>query len=100
MTEVATEPKLNAQTGAPPSEPSGWMPLTDEQRNSAPEDVRKLLETTKWQTVEDMAKGYTELQKFTGVGKHLVIPEADDVEGWNNVYNQLGRPETPDGYQF
>lgn len=97
--DVSTEPVIPAQTTAPDTEPTGWMPLTDEQRSSAPESVKKLLEAKKWGTVEDALKGYSELEKFTGVGKHLVIPESkDDAEGWNNVYNQLGRPETPDGY--
>jgi len=98
LLDVSTEPTKTAQTGAPETEPTGWMPLTDELRQSAPENVRKLLETTKWNTVEDMAKGYSELQKFTGVGKHLVIPQDDNPESWNNVWNQLGRPETPDQY--
>lgn len=96
--DVPTEPAIKAQAGAPGTEPTGWMPLTDDLRNNAPETVKKLLEAKKWGTVEDVFKGYDELEKFTGVGKHLVIPESDDAEGWNNVWNQLGRPENPDGY--
>lgn len=96
--DVDTEPKIEAQTPAPGTEPTSWMPLTDEQRNSAPEGVKKLLETTKWGSVEEIANGYAELQKFTGVGKHIVIPDVDDTKGWDNVWNQLGRPETSDGY--
>lgn len=97
---VETEPAKPAQTSAPSTEPTGWMPLTDELRNNAPESVKNLLEAKKWTTIEDAFKGYNELEKFTGIGKHLVIPEADDVEGWNNVWNQCGRPETHDKYAF
>jgi hypothetical protein len=96
--DVQTEPVKTAQADAPVTEPTNWMPLTDEQRNSAPEGVKKLLETTKWGSVEEIANGYAELQKFTGVGKHIVIPDVDDTKGWDNVWNQLGRPETSDGY--
>ena len=96
--DVSTEPVKTAQTPAPTTEPTSWMPLTDEQRSAAPESVKKLLETTKWGSVEEIANGYAELQKFTGVGKHLVIPETDDAKGWDNIWNQLGRPETSDGY--
>lgn len=30
----------------------------------------------------------------------LTLPAADDEEAWEEVYNRLGRPEKPDGYQF
>lgn len=97
--DVDTEPKIAAQTNAPITEPTSWMPLSDEQRNSAPEAVRKLLETTKWGSVEEIANGYSELQKFTGVGKHIVIPEGENAD-WSDVWNQCGRPETADGYKL
>ena len=97
--DVDTEPKIEAQTNAPITEPTSWMPLTDEQRNAAPENVRKLLETTKWGSVEEIANGYSELQKFTGVGKHIVIPEGENAD-WSDVWNQCGRPETADGYKL
>ena len=98
--DVDTEPTKPAQTTAPATEPTGWMSPTGEIRDGAPEAVANLLGTKKWTTVEQLATGYIDLEKFTGVGKHLVIPEAEDAEGWSNVYNQLGRPETHDKYEF
>ena len=64
----------------------------------APDNIKALLETKNWENVGQMADAYSELEKFKGIGKHLVIPEPDDVEGWNNVYNTMGRPETHDKY--
>lgn len=98
LLDVSTEPTIEAQTTAPETEPSAWMPLSDEQRQSAPENIKKLLEAKKWNSVDDFAKGYSELEKFVGVGKHLVLPSDDNPELWNNVWNELGRPENPDGY--
>ena len=42
--DVATEPVKTAQTQAPGTEPSSWMPLSDEQRETAPESIRNLLD--------------------------------------------------------
>jgi hypothetical protein len=47
-----------------------------------------------------MAKGYMELEKVQGVGKHLVIPDADDAEGWEDVYKEMGRPDKSEDYQL
>jgi len=96
MSEILDVPTDTVPTDAPPTDSTGW---TGEIKvDGAPEVVKNLLETKKWNNVEQIATGYNELEKFTGIGKHLVIPEAEDAEGWNNVYNSLGRPETPDKY--
>lgn len=98
--EVPTEPKIEAQTPAPGTEPTDWMTLTDEFRNGAPENVKDLLTKKGYTHLGQFFDSYTEMEKFQGVGKHLVIPEAEDAEGWNDVYNQLGRPPTHDKYEF
>ena len=80
---------------------TGWIsPTGDFNLESAPENVRTLAEKKKWNNIVQLADGYTELEKFKGGGKHLVIPEVEDSEGWQNVYNQMGRPETPDKYSL
>lgn len=98
--DVDTEPVKPAQTPAPETEPTGWMSPTGEIRDGAPEAVSNLLAAKKWTNVEQIATGFTDLEKLLGVGKHLVIPEAEDAEGWNNIYKELGRPETHDKYEF
>ncbi len=96
--DVNTEPEKLAQTTAPDTEPSGWMSPTGEIREGAPENIQALVEAKKWTNVGQLADAYAELEKFKGIGKHLTIPEVEDAEGWNDVYNQLGRPETSDKY--
>ncbi len=98
-----TEPTKTAQTTAPDTEPSGWMSPTGEIRDGAPDNVRTLLEAKKWNTVEQIVDNYNLLEKQQGIGEHLVIPNADDPEfasKMGNIYNQFGRPETYDKYEF
>lgn len=48
-----------------------------------------------------LGKSYLNTKKLVGADKNalLKIPAAeDDKDGWNAVYNKLGRPETPEGY--
>lgn len=97
MDELLTKP---AQTIAPDTEPSGWMSPDGEFRNGAPEGIQALLDAKKWTNVGQLADAYGELEKFKGIGEHLVIPETEDAEGWSDVFNKLGRPESHDKYEF
>lgn len=98
--DVDTEPIKPAQTTAPETEPTGWMSPTGEIRDGAPEAVASLLSNKQWTNVEQLVDNYVMLEKQQGgPGKHLVIPEVEDAEGWNDVYKQLGRPETHDKYE-
>lgn len=100
LLDVDTEPTKTAQTTAPATEPSEWMSLNDEFRKGAPENVTSLIDKKKYTNLGQFFDSYTEMEKFQGVGEHLVVPEAEDAEGWNNVYKQLGRPETYDKYEL
>lgn len=101
MTEIMEAgPVKVAQTEAPATEPSGWMTPDGTIRDGAPEAVANLSKTKGWDTVEKIVEGFVGLEKFKGVGEHLVIPEADDAEGWSAVYKQLGRPEDHAGYEL
>lgn len=99
MTEI-----LEAPASSPietPAEPTvGWISPTGEFGQGVPDRIKNIIEAKKWNNVEQVVDGYSNLEKMTGAGRHLVIPDGEDTEGWNNVYNQLGRPETPDKYAF
>ena len=100
LLDVNTEPVIPAQTGAPGTEPTSWMPLSDEARNTAPETIKGLFDSKKWSSIEDLANGYVEMEKILGRGEHIFKPESpDDTEGWNKYWGQLGVPES-DGYEF
>lgn len=99
--QVDTEPAKPAQTTAPGTEPTGWMSPTGEIRDGAPEAVANLLQAKKWNNVQQIVDNYVKLeQQQGGSGKYLVIPEAEDAVGWDNVYKELGRPETYEKYEL
>lgn len=57
---------------------------------------------TKFKTVDDLAKSYTELSKMIGKDK-VVLPTGEGEEydrQLNDLYSKLGRPEKPEGYEL
>jgi hypothetical protein len=49
--------------------------------------------------VESLAKSYVNAQKLIGADK-IILPKDDSPESWEQVYNKLGRPESPDNYEI
>lgn len=98
--DVPTGTEGVSQTPAPATEPTGWMSPTGEFGQGAPEKIQGLIDDKKWSKVDQLADAYLELEQFKGIGEHLVIPNAEDAEGWDKVYNQLGRPEAHDKYEL
>ena len=85
--------KVNApgvNTDAPPD--LSWL-------DALGEDGKGFAANKAWKTPGDMLESYRNLEKLVG-RKGRDIPEADDAEGWSKFYNELGRPETADGYKF
>lgn len=101
LLDVNTEPVKTAQTEAPGSEPTSWMPLSDEQRAGAPEHIRKLLEDKKWNSFEQLGDGYADLEKVLGRGEHIFKPESpDDVDGWKKYHLQTTGISDASEYEF
>lgn len=50
--------------------------------------------------VEELGKGYKNLEQLLGREKIPMPSSDDDIEGWDRVYSALGRPETADAYEF
>jgi hypothetical protein len=68
--------------------------------DSLKEDYRNDKNITKYKTMDDLAKGYIELSKKLGHPSVPVPQEGWTNEQWNEFYGKLGRPETPDQYEF
>lgn len=67
------------------------------------ETTRGFVQTRGFKDPGQLAESYVNLEKLMGVPKDrlLKLPENDaDVEGFNQVYNRLGRPEKPDNYKI
>jgi hypothetical protein len=55
------------------------------------------IETNKWSGVEDVVKGYNDLK---AQGSDFKVPDGSNADEMNDFYDKLGRPETPDDYDF
>lgn len=57
-----------------------------------------------WKTAADVVQSHRELEKLMGAdraGRTIVIPtDENDKAAWEQVYNRLGRPATPEAYQL
>lgn len=77
--------------------PEGGAP--QDWRTSLPEDIRGEESIKNFKDVADLTKGFIETKKL--VGNATKIPKADaKPEEWDTFYSKLGRPESPDKYDF
>jgi hypothetical protein len=89
-TEPVTGPVTEPVT-EPVAEPNWLLSLPEEYQNS------EIL--NQYKTIEDLAKGHIETKRM--VGDRVKIPDENTTpEDVAKFYSRLGRPETPDGYEF
>jgi hypothetical protein len=52
--------------------------------------------------IQKMLKSYRNLESLRGVPEEQLmrIPADGDVEGWNGLYDKIGRPKIDDGYKY
>ncbi len=69
---------------------------------SLPDELRGEPSLQSFDSVDKLAKSYVHARKMIGADpdQMLQLPKEDDAEGWNSVYERLGRPNAPDGYDF
>lgn len=51
-----------------------------------------------YKDIGGLVKSHLNLQSM--VGNSIKVPTDDNPDSWAQVYNKLGRPEKPDGYEF
>lgn len=86
------QPPADAAAGTPPAETREWLP--EAFRGSAVfNDIN---------SVEALAKSYENAARLVGLdkGQVLRLPASEDAPEWGEVYARLGRPESPDKYEF
>lgn len=90
------------------AEPAAPAPQP-ETGNAAPwfgeldQDLTGYVENKGWKNPADAISGYRNLEKLLGAdraGNTVVLPKDGDQEGWDNLFSRLGRPESPDKYDF
>lgn len=67
------------------------------------EGLRGYAEARGFGSTEELVAAYRQLDELglaEKAGKTLTLPGEDDIEGYNNLYKALGRPDSPEGYQL
>ena len=93
-TQTTTEaPIQETQIEQPPTVAKSW-------KEAIPEDLRNDPNISKFTELEALAKSYVNATRMIGQDK-VAVPNNNSTEDqWNEVYDKLGRPESPDKYQL
>lgn len=98
MTE-ATAPEMEGQAEqAPASE--GQAEQQAAWYDSAPDEIKGYIQNKGWDDPLKSVEAYQNLEKYHGVPADKLIKLPKDGEPMDEVYNRLGRPESPDKYDF
>jgi len=63
-------------------------------------DLKGYVENKGWKEPADLLAGYQGLEKLLG-GEKLPMPKnPEDKDGWNAIYDKLGRPKVADDYKL
>ena len=91
-----------APGGAPAADPPSASAQPVAFAETLPEDIRGEAAFRDIKDLGALAKSYLNATKMIGGRPEDLVrlPGPDDVDGWNGVFTKLGRPESPDKYQF
>jgi len=90
--EEQSQPSESTATEAPVAEAS-W-------RDSLPEELKTNASLEKFSDVSTLAKSYINAESMIGKDK-MVVPGANTTEEeWSDIYDKLGRPSDPNGYEL
>jgi len=68
--------------------------------STMPEGLRDEPSLQTFDSVDKLAKSYVNAVKKIGANPDNLISLPQEGESWDNLFNQIGRPEKPDGYDF
>lgn len=91
--DAGTDTNTNVDTGA---QPVSWV-----EKYGLDEDSTKVV--SRFKSEKDLAVGYANMVKATGNSLALPKDDATDEEksaAYAKIFSKLGRPESPDGYEF
>ena len=104
-------PAAAAPSAAPVTPPAGDAPSGDAGKapaaptgnwydNFEDAELKGYAEVKGWKDPADLANSYKNLEKLVGSEKIPMPKGDDDVEGWNRVYDSLGRPKSAEEYKL
>jgi len=94
MSEEIEQEDASSEATLTPETPSTTQ---ENWRSALPEELQSNPNLEKYSSVESLAKAYINASSMLGRDK-LNMPKSD--EEWGDFYNKIGRPESPDGYEF
>lgn len=68
--------------------------------DDAPEDLRGYVQNKGWKHPREVLEGYRNLEKVVGTARLAMPKDENDIEGYNKVYDALGRPKTAADYKL
>lgn len=68
--------------------------------DSAPDEIKGYIQNKGWDDPIKAVTSYQELEKFRGASEDQLIKLPKGDEPWDNVWDKLGRPESPDKYEL
>ena len=68
--------------------------------SSLPEGLREEPSLQTFDTVDKLAKSYVNAVKKIGANPDHMVKIPQEGESWDTFYNQIGRPEIPENYDF
>jgi len=95
---VATEPTKETTATVTPSTTQSTQPVS--WKNSISEQYRTNPNIEKFTEIDALAKSYINAVSMIGTDKIPLPGKTATDEQWNEVYNKLGRPESPDKYKL
>lgn len=91
-TEVAESPQDSVLSAGLAEQTGTWL-------ESIPTEFREDPSLTKYKSMDDMVKGHVSLSKMIG-NSYRVPTEESPPEEWSEFYDRIGRPESPDKYEY
>lgn len=92
-------PVFFAEPAGDDTNPGGGGGGASSWRDSLPDDMREHPALQDFKDVTGLTKSYLGQQDLIGKDK-VAIPGEDDADGWNKLYDKLGRPEKADAYEY
>jgi hypothetical protein len=100
---VSPTPSLSSPQPTMPSlTPAPTVASSSDWTSSLSEDVRGYVQNKGFKDPGAAIEAYRNLEKLRGVPEDrlLKLPEKDDdTQGWDGIYQKLGKPATPEGYK-
>lgn len=92
-TDTKQETSVSSTTAVQPTVAKSWKETISEEFRNDP-NISKFTE------IDALAKSYINATRMIGADKIAVPNNNSTQDQWNEVYNKLGRPETPDKYKL